>query len=236
MEADRLLKGYELTRVLNEEISGLKVDFGVEDSINTGSIYVRADLTKVYSTSQGILHNLKEVTIEPGERIFCQTIEKVKLSTHHYGIILPRVWQSVNNIDIISGSIDPGYTGKLWLIITNNGKNASFINSSDFLAKLLIWEGNNSNTEHDLTRHGVKQNREDIVRYLENTFGRMRIQKIRKNKIINNIFWIGLLVLTFAILFICIGLQKNNHTDYAVSVLVGYLGLLTLIISVKFKK
>ena len=237
METDKLLKANELELAMKSNFHGLKIENSLSEALNTGSLYVRADLTTVYSDIQGKLNPVQsyEISIEPRERIYCQTLEKVSFSSNNYGVLLPRVWSSINNIDLIPGAIDPGFSGRPWLIITNNSNQIAFLKSTDFIGKLLIWEGQPSQHDKDLTQYGWRQNREDIKRHLDILYGKKRAYKIKISRFSNYLFWFGVCILTLGGIGWCIQLIYTGKYAESSALFVGLLAFIGLVIGLKVK-
>jgi dUTP pyrophosphatase len=77
--------------------------------------------------------------IEPnGGRVVVDTGLQIKLPEGTYGRIAPRSGIASNNgIDVLGGVIDPGYSGRIQIILINHGQSKFLINPGQRVAQLI---------------------------------------------------------------------------------------------------
>jgi dUTP pyrophosphatase len=85
------------------------------------------------------LYSNEEKTIFSGERILVSTGIRMKIPSGYYGRIAPRSgWAVKKSVDIGAGIVDEDYTGILYALLINNGKEDLIIPKHERIAQIIL--------------------------------------------------------------------------------------------------
>ena len=144
----------------NESESELRIKNGsAERAINGGYHLAIGDATS-YDRGR-IAPSRGKVTINPNETIVFKSQEYFYVPNDVCGFGVNRVWDCVRQLRIDSTFIDPGYEGKLHIIVTNYGSHAVTLTTKEPLLKIVLFR-----VDEPLNKATIAPNRNDIDTYL----------------------------------------------------------------------
>jgi len=108
------------------------------------------------------------VVIRPGDLMLVWTKEELRLPKDVGGSTHPLVWHMAQGIVGSSGTLDPGYEGRVIMQLANVGKHPLKLTSGETCGTLLLHH-TESQSAFD---HRKERDRDDIRRYLESIASR----------------------------------------------------------------
>jgi len=127
------------------------INSGYHLAIGDGVSYLRGNVSPVNG----------KITISPNETIVFKSKEYFLVPNNCCGFAINRVWDSVRQLRIDSTFIDPGYEGKLHIIVTNYGKQSLTLSVDEPLLKIVMFY-----TDNVVNKAAISTNRNDIDIYL----------------------------------------------------------------------
>lgn len=101
------------------------------------------------------------ITISPNETIVFKSKEYFFVPNDVCGFGINRVWDCVRQLRIDSTYIDPGYEGRLHIIVTNHGDHPVTLNNKEPLLKIVLFR-----VDESINKATIAPNRNDIDAYL----------------------------------------------------------------------
>lgn len=143
--------------------SGLKIEHGNSRSARKNGYHLA--FSEAFSHPRGklsICEKDKNISIFPGESIVFKSKEYLHIPANCFGFCFNRVWNSVRELSMDTTFVDPGYEGKVHIVIKNNGSEKFKISLEEPICKLVIFNVTENSPDAD-----VSTNRDDIRIFLD---------------------------------------------------------------------
>lgn len=140
--------------------SDLKIKNGSEERAINGGYHLAIGDAVSYQRGH-INYDNGKLSILADETIVFKSREYFYVPEDICGFAVNRVWDGVRQLRIDSTFIDPGYEGKLHIIVTNHGKNPVTLTTKEPLLKVVMFK-----MDESISKAAIAPNRNDIDNYL----------------------------------------------------------------------
>lgn len=149
-----------ISSFINESDRELRIKNGSEERAINGGYHLAIGDAISYARGS-ISPSEGKVIISPNETIVFKSQEYFFVPNDICGFGVNRVWDCVRQLRIDSTFIDPGYEGRLHIIVTNYGAHTVTLHIKEPLLKIVLFR-----MDEALNKATISPNRNDIDTYL----------------------------------------------------------------------